>query len=839
MLDDGLKKVLDEFCSSHNILIASDFDGTLSRITAHPSEAVLESCARVALRVLSEFPATKVCIISGRALEDLTNRCDGLTGVRFVGSHGFEFDRTAQSALTLEQKESLHAAEAIMKSARQMLPQSELEFKPCSIALHFRMADPTLVHEILPEIELQLRKLPGGSIKPGRMVIEFAAAPTDKGLALTKLRESFGSTAVIFFGDDATDEDAFRQVGTGGVAIKVGDGDSVAHYRLSSVESVCQALEYLVVSRGAAYASFPRGAIQEHLLLSDRRSFALLDACGAIVWQCFPNLDSPPIFASLLGGPGSGYFSIESTLSHRPHKQDYVEGSLGVVTQWDHLRIADFLNVEENRSGSDQGSRLIRIVEGSGECRVVFSPRIDFGRVPTKLSIQDNELRIEGAQQQYLLRCSGWNWRIENVAQHQTATAVRKLENERCSLEFCALSTADAPIVLHEVNRESTNRIWSDWSNSLQLPELHREAIKRSALTLSALCFAPTGAIAAAATTSLPETIGGVRNWDYRFCWLRDAAFAAAALLKLGDVETGNRFLDWFFGLLAKKEPMTYLAPVYAIDGSKIPGEAELPELWGYRGSRPVRVGNLAAQQLQLDVLGPVIHLWAKLCKQKARDCEHHVSAVSNLLELIQTRWREPDSGIWEIRGPQRHYVYSKVMCWFAVAETLRLNNQTFGKFESLEAEIRADIEKRGYSDTTGTYLSAYDLASPDASLLWLSLTGFHPASDPRIQRTIRWVQERLLDGDTVYRYTYDDNLPGHEGGFHICLAWLIEALAKQGEITEAKTLLERLVACGAPHGLYAEEWDPKARMALGNFPQAYSHTGLIDATLAVEAAMK
>ncbi|MCI0630308.1 MAG: glycoside hydrolase family 15 protein, partial [Phycisphaerales bacterium] len=377
-----------------------------------------------------------------------------------------------------------------------------------------------------------------------------------------------------------------------------------------------------------------------------------------------------------------------------------------------------------------------------------------------------------------------------------------------------------------------TTRYWSSWSRKLKLPKVQPKLVRRSALALKGLCYGPTGAIAAAATTSLPEHLGGVRNWDYRYCWLRDGAMAATALVKIGSDGEAMQFLDWLLGVLRERAP-EHLQPLYTLTGDPLGPEAEIAELPGYAGSRPVRVGNAAARQVQLDVFGPIVELIALLIERDAPLSSEHWRLVDAMVQAVARRWQEPDHGIWEIRRPARHHVHSKLMCWLTADRAVKIAERFYDRprpdWLALRDQIAADVLAHGFKPQVNAFTAAYDGVDLDASALFVGLTGFLSPTDPRFAGTVEMVERHLKDGPTVYRYRYDDGLPGSEGGFHICASWLVEAYLLMGRTDDAWDLFNQIVDLVGPTGLLSEQYDPQINRSLGNHPQAYSHIGLIE----------
>ena len=827
---------LDQIVTSPIALIASDFDGTIARICDQPTDAAIDPAASTALRLLSELPNTQVCVISGRSLFDLRARCGALDRVRLIGSHGGEFDTGITQALSETELATLEAAKQAMADSEQRLAGSFIEQKPHGLSFHYRCSNASYKADVIDALALRLDAIAKGFLRRGKEVLEFAVRETNKGIALERIQQHTHSSAVLFIGDDITDEDAFARIGDSGVSVKVGPEPSLARFRVDSVEQAVSILIYVAEQRQRWFADAPVSEIQHHLMLSDLRTSVLIDTTGAAVWLCFPRVDSAPIFGALVGGPAAGSFSVRLKTEQSP-TCSYLPGTMVGETSWDSLSITDFLDCSNGRTTLRAGrTDLFRIIRGTGTVESKFAPRLDFGRIPTRIARTEYGLKIEGVTHPITLYSPGWEWQIAQDGIHSTASATRELRDETVVMQL-RLGTANPPSEKVEFDSalEETTEFWRSWSGSLKLPTVAANSVEQSARVLRALTYGPTGAVLAAATTSLPEGLGGMRNWDYRYCWIRDGAFATAALARLGVSTPGIRFLDWLLEIVDECEEGEFLSPLYSVLGRHLGGEAEVAEAVGYRGSRPVRIGNLAAHQLQLDTIAPVIELLYVLHWRGADLTPDHVRLIDRMVELVQARWREPDSGIWEIRGRQRNYVHSKLMCWYTVARARELMGAlgyVRSTWEMLEAEIRSDIEARGFSETSNSYVCAYDLEEPDAALLWIVLTGFHPPTHSRSIGVVKFITAHLLRGAGVFRYALDDGLSGEEGSFHICLAWLIQAMALQGAKAEAQELFDKLVARTAPLGLLSEQWDPIAERALGNFPQAYSHTGLIDAAL-------
>ncbi len=829
------ESVIELLASHTRLLIASDFDGTLSSFAERPEDALLEPEARVALRKLSELPNTFVAVISGRSLADLTTKFNQIERVRLVGSHGHEFDLDKMATLSDAQQIQLESAIQIVKESVKKHPGSLLEVKPHGVAFHFRVLSEAPTAE-LNIIKSKLNSLGEGLIRDGNKVLEYSIVTTDKGHALSRIQEQLTPSITFFIGDDVTDESAFKHLGDANVSVKVGDSETSATYRVSSIPAAIKLLIRISERRDEWMKNFSSSPIDEHLFLSDQRSMALVDSMGTVSWLCAPKFDGTPLFGSLVGGPSAGYFRVSGKTKG---KQIYDDGLIG-KTQFDGFMLTDFLDCSDGRTYQRAGrSDLIRIIEGSGTVEIEFAPKYNFGRVPTKLYEIENGLRIECGQQRAVLISKGVDWVVSHDGMHDVAKSVINLQNSRTELILLiGTASGSAPIEdtikLHQANQ----LYWNSWSNTLKLPKYNSELVKRSASVLRGLCYGPTGAIAAAATTSLPETLGGGRNWDYRFCWPRDASLTATALSRLNATGYAMRLLDWILEVVIDSEDVGFLAPLYTVAGRAVPGEAEVPEAIGYKGSRPVRIGNLAAEQLQLDSLGPIAELMWKLAEKGGALTEEHLQLAERLVNLVDLRWNDKDSGIWEVRGVQRHFVHSKLMCWYTVnccSGISKYLGYERSDWDDLATRIRTEIEESGFNRELNSYVAAYDLDEPDAALLWIILSGFHDPKDSRCLGTLDYIIKKLVHNDSVYRYHFDDALLGQEGEFIICRSWLIEALIKVGRKDEAKMYFDEMLSRMNNLGLLAEQWDVDNGCALGNYPQAYSHLGLINAACALE----
>lgn len=820
------------------LLVASDYDGTIAPIVSDPAKAYPHRESVSALRALAGLTATTAAVISGRALRDLAALSRLPVEVQLIGSHGSEFDVGFVHAIDNDAKQLLQEVQNSLTHIAENNPGAAVELKPASVALHVRNASPEVGRRALQQARQGPASWVGVQVTEGKAVIELAVIQTDKGAALDIIRHQEGASAAVFFGDDVTDEKAFARLSGPDVGIKVGDGDSLAGYRVTSTEEVAKALAYLLEERRTwlAGASAPR--IERLTMLASPRAKVLVTPDGTVTWFCHPEPDSAAVFAHLLGGPEAGHFTIAPERPGLPLSQRYFDGTMTVETRWASLQVVDYLPHDVPPERTD----LTRVITGDAKAVVTFAPRPEFGQVPVTLVHEPAGLRVHGTNDPIVLRSPGVQWEIFEEGIHHVARAVVDPSRGPVVLEMRCGTSDLAPAMVSEADRRhEAERYWRGWADDLELPPLKPDLMKRSALTLRGLVHEPSGSIMAAATTSLPEDIGGVRNWDYRYCWLRDASLTAHALVSLGSLGEAEEFLDWVHRVLETLSGPERLHPLYTLYGETLGPEAVLDQLPGYAGSRPVRVGNAANMQVQLDVFGPIVDLIAALADARERKGivdpakalpDREWELVHAMVSAVQRRWREPDHGIWEIRGNPRHHVYSKVMGWLTVDRALRLSTR-FGRmadpaWAELRDTIAEEVKAKGWNEQVQSYTAAYDGTDLDAATLHIGLSGLIDASDPRFAATVVATEAELRSGSTVYRYHHDDGLPGGEGGFHLCAAWLVEAYLLIGKREDAEALFAQLVDVAGPTGLLSEEYDPVAERSLGNHPQAYSHLGLL-----------
>lgn len=826
---------LTQLARTPHLLVACDYDGTLAPIVDDPTSAPPLPGAIAALRSLASLHQTSVAVISGRSLRDLALMSRLPNEVHLVGSHGSEADAGFAFELSSERVQVLADIAKGLEEIADGTLGARIEHKPTSVALHVRLASREDAGDAIAAAVELAESLPEVTLRHGKEVVELAVLRTNKGDALDRIRHVAGATAVLFVGDDITDEDAFTTLGGPDVGVKVGPGDSRAAFRIADPDEVVQLLAQLGELRHQWLFGASATPIVRHSLLSDQRTAALLTDEGVITWLCHPRLDSAAVFGELLGGPEAGAFRVRPAAGGAVLSQRYVGASLVVETRWPDLTLVDYLECPPGREQEQPGhTDLVRVLHGRGVAEIVFAPRPDFGRSPAQLRVDGGVVEMVGSSHNAVLRAPGVTWRVEDDGLHETAIGTVALDGSPCVLELRLGSRDRGPHPRDERERRAaTDAHWSRWADALELPSVAPDLVRRSALLLKALCFGPSGAIAAAATTSLPEELGGVRNWDYRYCWVRDAAFAAGALARLGSHGEGLAYLDWLVELVDRIEGPEQLRPLYALDGGTLGPEAVIAELSGYAGSRPVRVGNAADHQVQLDVFGPVAMLVDLLDRRGAPLASRHLELLERLSHAVLRRWHEPDHGIWEERTAARHHTHSKVMCWLTLARTsevfARRGLPGRGALDAVCQHIRDDVLEHAWNPRVGAFCATYGGDALDAAALWVGLSGMVPGDDERFVATVAAIEAGLRRGPVVDRYRHDDGLPGREGGFVLCSLWLAEAFLRCGRVADAEDLFAQVCALAGPTGLLAEQHEPRLGLALGNVPQTYSHHGLID----------
>ena len=574
--------------------------------------------------------------------------------------------------------------------------------------------------------------------------------------------------------------------------------------------------------------------IEDYALIGDCRTAALVGRNGSIDWLCWPRFDSPACFAALLGSADNGFWRI-SPAQPFGSRRAYRPGTLVLETEFQTdggaVSLVDFMPVGER-------SDLVRIVVGRrGRVQMESEGvlRFDYGAsVPwVTIGADRKSLRAVAGPDQVLL-CAPVP--LENRA-HRTCSRFEVGAGE--SYAFVLTHAASHLEVPKAVDAQKalagTEAFWKKWSARCKVGGPRGETVLRSLITLKALTYAPTGGIVAAPTTSLPELIGGVRNWDYRYCWLRDATLTLLAFMDAGYYEEADAWRHWLARAVAGSPEQMQI--MYGLAGERRLTELEIPWLAGYEASKPVRIGNAAAVQVQLDVYGEVIDVLYQACKGGLSGYDIAWSLQRALLEHLEKIWTRPDHGLWEMRSAPRHHTYSKVMAWVAFDRAIKMVEgfKVVGPVErwrELRARIHRDVCEKAFSRKRNAFAQSYGSDHLDASLLLLPITGFLPADDPRVVSTTEAIRRDLTADGFVLRYRSDDGLPGGEGVFLACSFWLADNLCLQGRWEEARELFERLVGLTNDVGLLAEEYDPVARRQLGNFPQAFSHVALVNTAM-------
>jgi GH15 family glucan-1,4-alpha-glucosidase len=582
--------------------------------------------------------------------------------------------------------------------------------------------------------------------------------------------------------------------------------------------------------------------IEDYALVGDCQTVGLIARDGSLDWLCLPRFDSAACFAALLGEPRHGRWLLAPQAEVRAVRRRYVDGTLILETEFETAEgvaaLIDFMPIRNVSVGETAYGRphFVRLVEGRR------------GHVPFRMELI---LRFEyGSLVPWVQRVPGGIGAVagpDSVLLH-TPISLRG-EDLTTVAEFTVGEGESVPFVLSwhpsyqprpqavdgYTARAETEEWWRLWSCRCVAAGPYTEAVTRSLITLKALTYAPTGGIVAAATTSLPEQIGGVRNWDYRYCWLRDATFTLYALLNAGYHDEARAWREWLLRAVAGDPATTQI--MYGIAGERRLTEIELPWLPGYEGSKPVRIGNGASGQFQLDVYGEVLGVMWLSRKSGLQPEEAGWKLERALVNFVESAWQQPDEGLWEVRGPRRHFTHSKVMAWMAVdraitsAEQFHLDGP-LDRWRQLRQTIHSEVCARGFDPQLNSFVQYYGGQQLDASLLLIPLIGFLPPTDPRVAGTVAAIQKHLCHDGFVARYDTSsnvDHLPPGEGAFLACTFWLADNLILLGRLDEGRALFERLLALRNDVGLLAEEYDPQQKRQVGNFPQAFSHVGLVN----------
>jgi GH15 family glucan-1,4-alpha-glucosidase len=576
--------------------------------------------------------------------------------------------------------------------------------------------------------------------------------------------------------------------------------------------------------------------IEDYALIGDLATAALVGSDGSIDWFCVPRFDSPACFAALLGNENNGHWQI-APLGGRKVTRRYRGDSLVLETRFETEQgvatVTDCMPVHGRARNKTTIVRLVRCERGPVQMRMDFILRFDYGR--TVPWVRRNDFGLTAV-------CG------PNAIDLRTPLKLTS-ENFRHFVDFTIGEGEEIPFILNYHNSiepqpgpedaqvliKETERWWQKWADGCHCDVHWRDAVVRSLVTLKALSHAATGGIIAAPTTSLPELIGGPRNWDYRFCWLRDATLTLYSLLMSGLSEEAKAWRDWLLRVAAGLP--SQLQTIYSVDGDRLLPEAKIDWLSGYEGSTPVRIGNLAHRQLQLDIYGEILDVFSVSRRAGIAETEDSWAVQTALVEYLETGWRKVDNSIWEVRGPRRQFTHSKVMCWVALDRAVRAIEEAglpgpLEKWKKLRDTIHAEICRRAFNPEKNSFVQFFGGTTLDAALLQMPMLGFLPASDPRIVGTVAAIERELSYGGFIRRYTPApsiDGLPGVEGVFLPCSFWLADNYLMADRTDEAAALFERLLTLRNDVGLLSEEYDPESRRQLGNFPQAFSHVGLIN----------
>jgi GH15 family glucan-1,4-alpha-glucosidase len=573
--------------------------------------------------------------------------------------------------------------------------------------------------------------------------------------------------------------------------------------------------------------------IEDYALIGDGETAALVSRRGSIDWLCLPRFDSPACFAALLGGPEHGRFSLAPRGGARSVRRRYRDSTLVLETEFETeggaVTVVDCM---PQREGPPVLVRQIVGTRGTVAMRMELVMRMDYGSVvPWVRRSADGIHAVAGPEALALvtdlpLRGEG----LTTVADFEVAAGQRR----SLTLAWHPSHLPAPPPLDPEAAVRDTEAWWRRWADTCRFQGPDRDAVVRSLVTIKALIYEPTGGIVAAPTTSLPEQLGGVRNWDYRICWVRDATFALYALVLGGYLDEARAWRQWLLRALAGTPEQVQV--MYGLAGERRLTEIELPWLPGYAGSAPVRIGNAAHAQFQLDVWGEMLDAAHAAQRQGLERDPEGSRVVTKLMEHLESVWTEPDEGIWEVRGPRRHFTHSKVMAWVAADRMVKLTEAAGGgepdRWRALGAAIHTDVCRRGFDPARNAFVQAYGARELDASLLMIPLVGFLPPEDPRVRGTVAAIERELMVDGLVLRYPTEsgvDGLPPGEGVFLACSFWLVDNLVLQGRRDEARRLFDRLLGLRNDVGLLAEQYDPRGRRQLGNFPQALSHIALIN----------
>jgi GH15 family glucan-1,4-alpha-glucosidase len=580
--------------------------------------------------------------------------------------------------------------------------------------------------------------------------------------------------------------------------------------------------------------------IEDYAMLGNCRSAALVARNGSIDWLCVPRFEAAACFAALVGDESNGRWRIAPADPDAACERRYIDGSLVLETEWrtatGRARVIDFMPFAGEQVGV---TRIVEGIEGRVDFESVLTIRFDYGSaVPWVTRVDDETITAVAGPDMLVVRSP---IAVEGEGMHSVARFAVGAGDSVPFVMAWGASHLPPPAALdaHQELKDSL-AFWEDWSGRCNDSGEWSDIVRRSLIVLKGLSYLPTGGIVAAPTTSLPEQLGGERNWDYRFCWARDATFVLSALVNAGYHDEASAWREWVRRAVAGSPGQ--LQVLYGLAGERRLEEYELPWLAGYEGAKPVRVGNAASAQFQLDIFGELVGAFAHAVRHGVALQPDADDVQTVFLEHLESIWRQRDEGIWEIRGEPRHFVHSKVMAWLAFQRAAEQNRDGrdpgfVRRWRGVAEEIKADILAKGVDPVRGCFTQSYGSTELDASLLLVTLTDFLPPDDPRIVATVRAIEEDLLVEGFVRRYDTRsgvDGLPPGEGEFLPCSFWLVENYVLLGRMDEARTLFTRLVGLANDLGLLAEEYDPRSKRLLGNFPQAFSHVALVNAAFSL-----
>ena len=597
--------------------------------------------------------------------------------------------------------------------------------------------------------------------------------------------------------------------------------------------------------------------IDEYGLIGDMHGSALVGRDGSIDWCCIPRFDSPALFSSILDSSKGGFFKLGPTNVKNVTRR-YLPDTNILETSFETATgsgvLIDFMPVHRHSvqpreplevTSHQRVVRILRCTVGRLDYEMDCYPRFDYGTIVPHASLSTpNTGMAHGGAEAVSVYCSA-RLTVVNDGFRSRGVIFEREQLYATVSNQPSFSHRSEPLTPAGLERElaDTKSFWEGWSAQCTFKGEHRDAVVRSALTLKALTYAPSGGLVAAPTTSLPESIGGGRNWDYRYTWIRDATFALYALSIIGYTGEARAFKDWLEWSTSGRA--RDLQVMYGLGGERRLTEIEIPELEGYQCSRPVRIGNGAYSQFQLDIYGEIMdsaHIFRKFGGSVDPEYWEYLRRVVN---FVIDHWREPDDGIWETRGGRQHFVFSKVMCWVAMDRAIKAATSLglpgdIDAWRSVRAEIWNEVMAKGYSPERKAFIQSYGSDNLDAANLMLPLVGFIPATDPKMRSTIRAIQSELTSPQGfVYRYTdFDDGLAGAEGSFTICTFWLADNLIQLGELAEARKLFDSAMGCANDLGLLSEEFDTNTGAMLGNFPQAFSHLAMINTAVQLQQAI-